>query len=87
MTNDSVEIHSDSQRFKSTDASSYDDVTDSFDRFTYRYSPPLVSQMIASAELNDSSTVLDIGTGTGIVALSVADSLVNGGGHKFYFAL
>lgn len=62
----------DSQTFKTLDASSYDSVTEEFDYFTERLSSPLARQMILHAEILSGDSVLDVGTGTGIVALLAA---------------
>jgi ubiquinone/menaquinone biosynthesis C-methylase UbiE len=67
------------QRFKNRDASSYDLLTDEFDRFTNRLSRPLASKMISLARLAPSERILDIGTGTGIVALQGAQMVGAGG--------
>lgn len=61
-----------SETFKTKDASSYDSVTAEFDRFTERFSMPLAVRMITLAELVTAERVLDIGTGTGIVVLQAA---------------
>lgn len=69
----STEIDTDAlQAFKTRDASSYDAVTDEFDRFTESLTSPLALQMVSLADLTSSQRVLDIGTGTGIVALQAA---------------
>ncbi len=62
----------DSQTFKIRDASSYDSVTEQFDFFTERLSSPLASHMIRLAEIAPTEKILDIGTGTGVVALQAA---------------
>jgi ubiquinone/menaquinone biosynthesis C-methylase UbiE len=71
-------MNSDSQAFKSRDAASYNKVVQAFDHYTDRLSMPLVSRMIALANLKPSHHVLDVGTGTGIVTLQAA----RWGGHR-----
>ncbi len=66
---------SDSQEFKTRDATSYDAVTEQFDYFTERLSSPLAAQMVSLAEIKPSDAVLDIGTGTGVVALQAAKKI------------
>ncbi len=70
-----ITINPNFQKFKTRDASSYDSVTDEFDRFTDRLSTPLVTRMISLAQPAESHQILDIGTGTGIVALHVAQKI------------
>jgi len=60
------------ERFKTRDAGSYDAVTDTFDRLTDQFTGSVAERMVALAQLAASDTVLDVGTGTGIVAFQVA---------------
>lgn len=69
----------DLQTFKVRDAASYDAVTDQFDHFTERLSSPLAERMVELANIRPSDHVLDIGTGTGVVALRVAQQIADGG--------
>lgn len=69
-----VDNHS-SQTFKVTDATSYDTVTDHFEHFTDSFTPPLSKRVVELAHLAPEHRVLDIGTGTGIVALEAARAL------------
>jgi len=57
---------------KTRDAGSYDAVTDTFDRLTDRFTGPVAERMVALAQLAASEAVLDVGTGTGIVAFQAA---------------
>jgi ubiquinone/menaquinone biosynthesis C-methylase UbiE len=68
-----------SQEFKTRDATSYDAVTEQFDYFTERLSSPLAARMVALAEIKPTDSVLDIGTGTGVVALQAAKKIGAGG--------
>jgi ubiquinone/menaquinone biosynthesis C-methylase UbiE len=64
--------HTGSEAFKYTDASSYDPVVEQFDRFTERTTRPLAARMISLARLATGQRALDVGTGTGVVALQAA---------------
>jgi SAM-dependent methyltransferase len=59
-------------QFKARDASSYDSVVDYFERYTEKFTAHLPPHLISMTEIADGETVLDVGTGTGVVALQVA---------------
>jgi SAM-dependent methyltransferase len=58
--------------FKAADAASYDDVGEAFDRFAERFTGPLAERLVSLAGVRPGERVLDMGTGTGIVALRAA---------------
>ncbi|MGE0470186.1 MAG: methyltransferase domain-containing protein [Nitrospira sp.] len=61
--------------FKTQDAASYNPVAQSFDRFVSQLSVPVASRLVALAGLTSDNHVLDVGTGTGIVALRAAATM------------
>ena len=69
----------DPERFKIQDASSYDRVACDFDRFTRRFTPPIARRLVTLAGLEPGARVLDIGTGTGVVALEAVNRVSPGG--------
>jgi ubiquinone/menaquinone biosynthesis C-methylase UbiE len=64
---------------KQVDAASYDLAAVEFDRLTERFNGPLAMRMLEFAQLQARDRVLDVGTGTGLVALR-AGSLARSGG-------
>ena len=63
------------ETFKTRDASSYDSLTEQFDQFTERLSSPLADRMIRLAGIRPEDHVLDVGTGTGVVAFRAAEKV------------
>ncbi len=70
ISNDFVGVEE--QRFKSGDADSYNKVADHFDQYTERFTSHLPAPLLAMANVPVNGSVLDVGTGTGIIALFVA---------------
>jgi ubiquinone/menaquinone biosynthesis C-methylase UbiE len=60
--------------FKSRDAASYDDKAESFDRLTDEYSTYAVDAILRHIDRKDLGSVVDIGCGTGVVTLAVAQA-------------
>jgi ubiquinone/menaquinone biosynthesis C-methylase UbiE len=71
------ELAGDSERLKRADAESYDATASDFDTLTDRYSTAIASRMLAIGEVGRSDSVLDLGTGTGLVARLAADRGAN----------
>ena len=65
--------------FKETDAMSYDAHVEDFDRFSSALTKPFARRMIAMANISAGQRVLDIGTGTGVLALEAAKAVGNEG--------
>jgi ubiquinone/menaquinone biosynthesis C-methylase UbiE len=65
--------------FKQRDARSYDAVTDSFDRYTERCALPMARRIVELLHLVEDAQVLDVATGTGVVALEIAGRLGSAG--------
>src|SRR5262245_43933100 len=63
---------------KQRDAESYDRAAPQFACLTERFSTPLAQKILSLAKLSPGADVLDVGTGTGLVARLVA-RLVPGG--------
>ena len=66
-------------RFKIGDATSYDPVAAQFGRFAERLSAPLATRLIALAQLGHSPLILDVGTGTGLLACDAGKRFGSGG--------
>ncbi len=58
--------------FKIADATSYDRHVEDFERFSTLLTKPLARRMITTANIFAGQCVLDVGTGTGVVALEAA---------------
>jgi len=61
--------------FKTQDADSYNSVVDYFDQYTERFTRHMPGPMLEMAEIQKNGKVLDVGTGTGVVALEVVNAI------------
>jgi ubiquinone/menaquinone biosynthesis C-methylase UbiE len=68
-----------SSEFKTKDAASYNSLTGEFDRSTLRLSLPFAEHLVRLANLEANDSVLDVGTGTGVVAVLAVGKLGSGG--------
>jgi ubiquinone/menaquinone biosynthesis C-methylase UbiE len=66
------EKHEDLLEFKRRDASSYDESTDEFDRYTERFTGAIAARVVECAQLGPEERVLDVGSGTGVVTFKAA---------------
>jgi ubiquinone/menaquinone biosynthesis C-methylase UbiE len=71
---------SDLQAYKLLDSASYDDVTESFESLTDRFTRPIARRLAEIAKLGRGERVLDVGCGTGVVTRHAAQ-LVGETGH------
>ncbi len=72
-------IIKDTEQFKLDDSGSYDSHVDDYHHCVDKLCEPFVKQMVSLAHLRHGQRVLDIGTGTGIVANYAAKLLDNSG--------
>jgi ubiquinone/menaquinone biosynthesis C-methylase UbiE len=64
--------------YKQLDAASYDGAAAEFDRLSERFNVPLAMRMLDMARLRNNDHVLDVGTGTGLIALRAGTLAANG---------
>jgi ubiquinone/menaquinone biosynthesis C-methylase UbiE len=64
----------DVEHWKTTDAASYDATAARFDELAERYSGPVADELLRIAQVAPRDRVLDVGAGTGLVALRAAQA-------------
>lgn len=64
-------MNDDSERWKSLDAASYDDVAEAFDRFSNRLSSAAAERLLALAGVRAGDRILDVGTGAGLLPFAL----------------
>ena len=75
MADDSNEA----SRQKQRDSATYDPVAETFERLSDRFTQPFATWMVDVAQVAGDQQILDVGTGTGIVAFEAARRLGEGG--------
>lgn len=65
----------DAERQKQRDSETYDPVAATYERLTDRFTEPLAAWMVEAAQVAGPQQVLDVGTGTGVVALAAGRRL------------
>ncbi|MDP3174712.1 MAG: methyltransferase domain-containing protein [Phenylobacterium sp.] len=73
-----LDASSPTERRKAIDAGSYDATAGAFDALTERFAAPLAERMLDLASLKPTDSLLDVGVGTGLVALRAAARLERG---------
>jgi ubiquinone/menaquinone biosynthesis C-methylase UbiE len=67
-----IQLSTESERWKTIDAASYDDVADQYDVHSLRLAYPVASRLVEMAALQPGERALDVGTGTGMVPFEIA---------------
>jgi ubiquinone/menaquinone biosynthesis C-methylase UbiE len=71
------EVSGDADRLKQADARSYDATASEFDVLTDRYSTAIAARMLHIADVGQGARLLDLGTGTGLLARLAAERGAN----------
>lgn len=67
------------ERQKQRDTETYDPVAETYERLTDRFTQPLADWMVDAAQVAGGQQILDVGTGTGVVAIAAGQRLDEGG--------